>query len=100
MNEPSEIRANICLPGTKRTVLERPLTLEAISEWIKLQGFDDYTTNGLIELASKYPNQALPSFRKNFSVMVDRVRRKRRKELNGQTHEVPSDNSESGEQTE
>lgn len=64
-------------------VLQRQLTFDIISEWIKVQGFDEYTTNGLIELASKYPTQALPSFRRNFNLMVARVRGKRKLEQRG-----------------
>ncbi len=64
-------------------VLQRQLTFEIISDWIKIQGFDEYTTNGLIELAAKYPTQALPSFRRNFNLMVARVRGKRKLEQRG-----------------
>ena len=64
-------------------VLQRQLTFDIISDWIKVQGFDEYTTNGLIELAAKYPTQALPSFRRNFNLMVARVRGKRKLEQRG-----------------
>jgi hypothetical protein len=57
-----------------------------ITNWIKIQGLDEYTTNGLIELASKYPTQALPSFRRNFNLMIERVRTKRQKEQNGESN--------------
>ena len=88
MGEPSSIKASITMPGAKdkkRGKLQRLLTLEMISQWIRLQGFDDYTTNGLIEMASKYPTQALPMFRKNFNLMIERVRAQRRAELQGQS---------------
>jgi hypothetical protein len=84
MSEPSSIRAQVYIPGKRKGGLRQQLTLEIISNWIKLQGFDEYTTNGLIQLASKYPTQALPSFRKNFNLMIERVRTKRRAELNEQ----------------
>lgn len=84
MSEPTSIKAQVFIPGKKSSKLQRQLTLEIVSDWIKLQGFDDYTTNGLIQLASKYPTQALPSFRKNFNLMIERVRVKRRAELQGQ----------------
>lgn len=85
MNEPSSIRAQVYVPGKdKSSVLKRQLTFSIISDWIKLQGLDEYTTNGLIEMASKYPTQALPSFRKNFNIMINRVREKRRNEIRGE----------------
>ena len=65
--------------GNRRGPL-RQITLEVVTEWIKLQGFDEYTTNGLIEMASRYPTQALPSFRRNFNLMIQRVRQKRKQE--------------------
>ena len=82
MSEASSIRAQVFIPGKSKGRLQRQLTLEIISEWIKLQGFDEYTTNGLIAMASKYPTQALPAFRRNFNLMIERVRAKRRKEQN------------------
>jgi hypothetical protein len=90
MSEPSSIKASVYVPGkSSGGVLQRQLTLEIISDWIKIQGFDEYTTQGLIDLASKYPTQALPSFRKNFNIMIERVRAKRRKEIKGQENETP-----------
>ena len=83
MSETSSIRAQVYVPGKSGSRLQRQLTLEIITEWIKIQGFDDYTTNGLIELAKRYPTQALPSFRRNFNLMIERVRSKRRKEQSG-----------------
>lgn len=83
MGEPTSIKAKVHIPGKSSGKLQRQLTFEIISGWIKLQGFDEYTTNGLIELASKYPTQALPSFRRNFNLMIERVRVKRRAEQQG-----------------
>ena len=83
MSETSSIRAQVYVPGKSGSRLQRQLTLEVVVEWIKIQGFDDYTTNGLIELAKRYPTQALPSFRRNFNLMIERVRSKRRKEQAG-----------------
>lgn len=84
MGEPTSIKAQVFIPGKAKGRLQRQLTLETISEWIRLQGFDDYTTNGLIELAGRYPTQALPSFRRNFNLMIERVRAKRKRELNAE----------------
>jgi hypothetical protein len=83
MSETSSIKAQVYVPGKSGSRLQRQLTLEVITDWIKIQGFDDYTTNGLIELAKRYPTQALPSFRRNFNLMIERVRSKRRKEQAG-----------------
>lgn len=85
MSQGNQIQAKITMPGSGRKDKtrkgpNRQLTLEIVSEWIKLQGMDEYTTNGLIELASNYPTNALPSFRKNFNLMIARVRQKRKEE--------------------
>lgn len=60
------------------------LTLDKLIEWIKLQNLDDYTTKSLIEMAARYPNAALPAFRKNFNLMLHRVRMQREKEQTGE----------------
>lgn len=88
MSEPSSIKASVTIPGKGKTRVSRQLTFEMISEWIKLQGFDEYTTNGLIALAAKYPTQALPSYKRNFNLMIERVRVKRRAELQGNVVQV------------
>ena len=88
MSEPSSIKASVIIPGKGKTRVSRQLTFEMISEWIKLQGFDEYTTNGLIALAAKYPTQALPSYKRNFNLMIERVRVKRRAELQGNVVQV------------
>lgn len=94
MSEPSSINAKIQIPNQgKSGKLQRILTLDIISEWIKIQGFDEYTTNGLIELASKYPAQALPSFKRNFNLMIERVRAQRKRELNGLENSEENDNA-------
>lgn len=81
MSEPTSIKASVFVPGKSSNSFNKPLTLTTISKWIKLQGFDDYTTEELIKLAGKYPTNALSSFRKNFNLMIERVRLKRKKEL-------------------
>jgi hypothetical protein len=91
MSETSSIRAQVYVPGKSGSRLQKQLTLEVITNWIKIQGFDEYTTQGLIELAQKYPTQALPSFRKNFNIMLERVRQKRKQEQRGQ---VPNNEKE------
>ena len=98
VGEPTSLRAKVTGPGTndKRRQLQKLLTLETISEWIRLQGFDEYTTNGLIEMASKYPTRALPGFRKNFNLMIERVRAKRRAELRGHEQEKTEGDGDGG----
>lgn len=83
MAEPTSIRASVHIPGKTRGKLQKQLTLGTVKNWIRLQGLDEYTTNGLIELAEGYPTQALPSFRRNFNLMIERVREKRRSEQEG-----------------
>jgi len=81
MSEAGSIKAQVYVPGKSGGKLQRQLTLDTIVSWIKVQGLDEYTTNGLIELAKRYPTQAFPSFRKNFNLMIERVRSKRKKKL-------------------
>jgi hypothetical protein len=85
--EASSLKAKVVMPGSKdRPGFRKQLTLKTVIEWIRMQGLDEYTEEGLIESASKYPTQALPSFRKNFNLMIQRVRQQRKKEL-GQVEE-------------
>ncbi len=94
----NEIKTEIFIPGqTKqaRGMAQYPsgrlMTLGVITEWIRLQGLDEYTTQGLIEMAGKYPTQALPHFRRNFNLMIARVRVKRQEEQNQPTTEETED---------
>ena len=103
MSEVTGISAKVYVPGQEgyrplgsRGGLKRLLTLDTVKEWIRLQGFDEYTTNGLIELASRYPTQALPSFRRNFNLMIQRVRAKRRLEQRGTENANQECNEEEG----
>ena len=93
MSEGNQIQAKIVIPGhlkdKNRKGPNRQLTFGIVSEWIKLQGFDDYTTNGLIDLASKYPTNALPSFRRNFNLMIARVRQQRHEEQREVESQLP-----------
>jgi hypothetical protein len=93
MSEASSIKASVNVPGKSSSKLQIQLTLEIITNWIKIQGFDEYTTQGLIELAQRYPTQALPSFRKNFNVMIERVRNKRKLELRGKSQLKKEENN-------
>ena len=81
----NQIHAKIDIPNDEkgRPGPSRQLTLDIITEWIKAQALDDYTTKGLIEIASRYPTNAYPSFRRNFQLMIARVRQKRREEQKG-----------------
>lgn len=86
-NEGNQIQARITLPESLRSDDNRvgpnnQLTFKIISEWIKVQGLDEYTEKGLIDIAAKYPTSALRSFRRNFNIMIARVREQRRKDQN------------------
>lgn len=69
---------------TRKTHIGRLLTFELLSSWIRKMNLDEYTTEGLINLASKYPTAALPSFRKNVNLMIQRVRSQRQKDQQGE----------------
>lgn len=79
MSEPTKMNISVTSESHgRKSRVTRALTLDKVIEWIKShEDFDDFTINGLIEIASKYPNTALPSFRKNFNIMLARVRQKR-----------------------
>lgn len=99
MSEGGRMDIHISIPGedNKPKRLRRLLTLDHLVQWIQSQELDDYTTNGLIELASRYPTHALPMFRKNITVMINRVRARRRREL--QDDSPPPDQKPLGEET-
>lgn len=96
MSEPTSIKAKVHIPGKKSTYFQKPLTFDAICDLIRRQKLDEYTTNGLIEMAAKYPTQAYPSFRRNFNLMIQRVREQRRKDLDG---EAQTDSEVQGPET-
>ena len=60
------------------------LTHDRLCDYIKMLNLDDYTAEGLIKLASTYPTQALPSFRRNINLMIQRVHAKRKIENEGE----------------
>jgi hypothetical protein len=91
MNEPSKMAFKVNAGERKPSKIGRLLTLDQIKEWIAKQGFDEYTTKGLIELASNYPTQALPHFQRNFNLMLQRVRQKRHQEQQGVIHAIKED---------
>jgi hypothetical protein len=82
MTEAGRMDIHISIPGDdgRPKRIRRLLTLDNIILYIQQQELDEYTTNGLIALAEKYPTNALPSFRKNINIMINRVRTRRRKE--------------------
>jgi hypothetical protein len=71
----------------RETKIGQLLTLELLTSWIRRMNLDEYTTEGLITLASKYPAAALPSFRKNVNLMIQRVRTQRQKDQQGEESE-------------
>jgi len=82
MSEAGRMDIHISIPGDdgRPKRIRRLLTLDHMIQYIQQQELDEYTTNGLIALAESYPTNALPSFRKNINVMINRVRARRRKE--------------------
>lgn len=96
MGDSVNVRVKIPAKGRMKgdNILQRQLTFETICNWIRMYGFDEYTTNGLIELASKYPTQALPSFKRNFNLMLARVRGKRKLEQRGMEENANQENNQ------
>lgn len=84
MSEASKINVKISAgsdPNQKK-IFSRVLDLDTVIKWINFQGMDEYTTKGLIKIASSYPTSALGSFKKNFNLMIQRVRAMRKEEEN------------------
>lgn len=88
----NSVNLKVGVKGKDEKSFKMPLTLDKVSEWIRLQEFDEYTTEGLIALAGRYPTHALPMFRKNFNVMIARVRAQRRREMLEQGETPEEDN--------
>lgn len=84
MTEASRMQVKVDIGQSNRPGPQKLVTLGRVVEWIRKQDFDEYTQNGLIDLAATYPTSALPSFRRNFNLMIQRVRAKRKKEQNGE----------------
>ena len=83
MSEVGKMDFHISMPNNhdpdRSTKPGRLLTLDQVISWIQRQELDDPTTQGVIKIISKYPTHALPSVRKNFSILVSRVRAEIRK---------------------
>lgn len=78
MSEASSMNFSVNVPGKGKTHIGRMFTLERLVEWIKAQELDEHTTKSLIYLASRYPSHALPLFKKNFNLMLQRARAMRK----------------------
>jgi len=78
MNEASSL--SISFNDKPKGILPANLTLEKIIDFIRSQELDEHTTKGLIELASTYPTNAFPTFKKNINLMIQRTRAKRTQE--------------------
>lgn len=92
MGEPTSINAKVSVPGKSSGKLNRLLTFEIVCDWIRIQNLDEYTTKGLIDMAAKYPTHALPKFRDNFNLMIERVRHKRKQEQNAAENKADKEN--------
>ena len=86
MPEPTRLSISINESQKKKTEIRRLFTLDFLKSWIRKQNYDEYTTAGLIALASKYPAAALPSFVKNINLMIHRVRAQRQLDQEGESH--------------
>lgn len=83
MSEPSSVNFSVNIPGQgQRSRISRILTLDRLIEWIRSHEFDEHTTETLIAMASRYPYEALPLFKKNFNLMLQRARATRKKDEN------------------
>lgn len=82
MFEPERINLAGSRPGSS---LQPMLTLEALKAWIDTQQVEERVKEILKGMASRYPNQALPSFKKNYNVLLDRAKRQLRAETKGTT---------------
>ena len=80
MSEASSMSVSLNIPNDRKSKLSRMLTLERLIEWINAQELDEFTTKGLIDIAKRYPSHALPTFKKNFNIMLQRVRSQRKAE--------------------
>ena len=84
MSEAASMNFSVTIPGKSRSPrIARMLTLERLIEWIKSQDLDEHTTKSLIYLASRYPSHALPLFKKNFNLMLQRARAMRKADSTG-----------------
>jgi hypothetical protein len=87
MPKPNRLNMNVRVTAEshgRKTSISRLFTLDLLISWIKKMNVDEYTINGLIALASKYPAAALPSFRKNINLMIQRVQLQRQKDQQGE----------------
>jgi hypothetical protein len=85
MSEPTRLSIQVTAGDSNRkSNISRLFTLETLIQWINLLELDDYTRNGLVEIASRYPATALPYFKKNINLMIQRVRAKRIKDQLGE----------------
>jgi hypothetical protein len=84
MSEASKLNISISAgqEGRPKRIIKQ-VTLARVIQWIESHGHDEYTTKGLVELASRYPTAALPSFQKNYQILLNRVRAKRNQEQGG-----------------
>ena len=84
--EANKMNFRVTLPGddekthNQRNTARPMITLDKVVSWVRSLDLDEYTTNGLIKLAEGYPYGSLPMFRKNFDVMLARVRQTRLQE--------------------
>jgi len=58
---------------------EKPLTLKTLTNWIRQQGWDEYTKKELIKKASAYPYNSLRYFADQVNAQVIKINEERTK---------------------
>lgn len=80
---PEKFKVKISMPGgTQKVPFKRRTTLDEVILWINSQNYDDYTKEELIKMLKSYPYTIYEKFRKNINHQLEKVNRKRNKELN------------------
>lgn len=77
-NSAESINFKIYTKGGEKTIPQqyRQLTLEQLLNWIDKQNLSDKEKEDMKKIASKYPQQTLSSFKKNFRQHVSSYRKR------------------------
>lgn len=66
--------------GKEKAIRRGPVYLEDVLNWIKKQGYDNFTETSLIKVASSYPNGALRRFYTNFNNHLASIQKLKRED--------------------
>lgn len=69
------IKIKIDSPLSKTKAPKIELTLEKVLKWLDTQNYDEETLKELKKVASFYPHNALPFFKKNIIKHVSKIRK-------------------------